>query len=192
MTDVNFLEELLDQAEKKELAQTEAYYDLLLSEILKMQNQIEQNFTEAEKEIEIINKFILKKNSVLDDKIKFLEKKLEAFIKERGEKTIELANGILKMHKKPDRVEVSDLELFLKNARKDMLSVVPEQLKPDLNKIKALVKGHTIPAGVTVIPGEIEFSYKIKKEEKDGRQKEIRNIGAEYTSDDEALVRRSA
>ena len=87
--------------------------------------------------------------------------KLEAYIRERGDKTISLANGTLKMHKKPDRIEVEDLELFLKNARPEWLTVIPEQAKPNLVAIKNHIKTRPIPKGVKVVEGEIEFSYKL-------------------------------
>ena len=53
--DENFLEELLMEAEEKEDQQTEAYYDLILLQIKKMNRQIAVNFSEAEKECRIIN-----------------------------------------------------------------------------------------------------------------------------------------
>ena len=132
----NFLEELLQEVEAQEAEQTEAYYDLLLLSIKKLQELIAYNFKEAEKECQLINSFVLQKNFQLQERIRFMELKLESFIKERKEKTITLPNGTLKMHKKPDKIEIEDIELFLKNAKPEMLTVVPEQVKPDLNKIK--------------------------------------------------------
>lgn len=175
MSESSFLEELLQEAEEKEIAQTEAFMDLLLLEIKKMQEKIEHNFNQSEKEIEIIRSFYLRKNSILDEKIKFLEKKLELFIRERGEKTITLPNGELKFHKKQDKVEIADLELFLKNAHKDLLDVVPEQSKPSLAKIKQWLKFKPVPEGITVIPGKQEFSYRItnQKEIENGREETV-------------------
>ena len=172
--EMNFLDELLGMAEQKELMQTEAYYDLLLAEIKKMQLQVEHNFSEAEKEIEIINKFVLKKNSMLDERIKFLERKLETFIRERDVKSISLANGTLKFHKKQDRIEISDMDLFLKHAKKDLLEVIPEQLKPSITKIKQWIKSRPVPKGVPVTIGQREFSYALnnEKEEEDATEKE--------------------
>ena len=178
----NFIDDLIKEAEEKEEKQTEAYYDILLLEIKRLDSEIEKNFTEAEKEAELIKNWALTKNSKLQNRIDWLAIKLEAFIRERKEKTIELPNGVLKMHKKPDRVEITDLALFLKHARNEMLSVVPEEVKPDLNKIKAWIKGHILPKGVTVIKGKEEFSYKLNngkeqlnnlEDNNDARQKEI-------------------
>ncbi len=90
------------------------------------------------------------------------------------------------MHKKPDRVEIEDLELFLKKAKPEMLSIIPEQLKPDLNKIKNYIKNKPVPPGVKVIEGKEEFSYKLNGEE-NGREKET-GAGAEQDSKLRAVV----
>ncbi len=179
---IDFLDELLKEAEEKEEEQTEAYYDLLLMGIRKLQKQIEYNFQEAEKECQMINSFTLHKNAQLQEKIRWSEMKLEAFIREKKEKTITLPNGILKMHKKPDRVEIEDLEAFLKNAKPQMLSVVPEQVKPDLNKIKNYIKSKPVPPGVKLIEGKEEFSYKLNKDEEDAGKKET-GTGSEQDPD---------
>lgn len=161
MKETNFLDELLLDAEQKEIKQTAAYYDLILLEISKLQTQIESNFAEAEKEVEIIKEWALNKNSGIQDKINFFVLKLEAYIKEMGEKTISLPNGTLKMYKKPDKIEIEDLDLFLQKARPEMLTIIPEQVKPDLNAIKAYIKTKPIPPGIRVIEGKNEFSYKL-------------------------------
>jgi len=97
--------------------------------------------------------------------------KLEAFIKEKKEKTIALPNGRLKMHKKPDKVEIEDIDLFLKKAKPEMLTVVPESYKPDMNKIKNYIKTKPVPPGVKITEGKEEFSYKLNGVN-DGREEE--------------------
>ncbi len=173
---MSFIEELLIEAEIKEEEQTEGYHDLLLIQIRTLQEQIAKNFLQSEKEINIIKEWALKKNTLLQERVNWLEKRLEAFTIQRGTKTIDLPNGVLKFHKKPDKVEITDLDLFLQNARPEMITVVPEHYKPDLNKIKAYLKSHlNTPPGVTVTEGKELFTYKLKgKEEEDGAQ-EIRN-----------------
>jgi len=50
------------------------------------------------------------------------------------------------------------MEVFLAGANSQMVSVVPETVKPDLNKIKAFIKMTTkVPAGVNLIEGKEEF-----------------------------------
>lgn len=157
----DIIEELLSEAEQREEEQTEAYYDLVLLQIKTLNEKIEKTFAEADKECELIKNFALMKNATVQERVKFLEKKLEAFIRERQEKTIELCNGTLKMHKKPDKIEITDLGLFLKSAKPELLAIVPETVKPDINAIKAYVKKNFAPAGVTLIEGKEEFSYKL-------------------------------
>lgn len=188
----SFIDELIKEAEEKEDLRTQAFYDLLLLEISKLQDQIENNFTEAEKEIDLINRFALSKNTSIQNRIDWLEKKLEAYIKEKGDKTIDLAHGTLKMHKRPDKIEIADLELFLKHAKKEMLAVIPEQMKPDLTKIKSFIKSNYVPKGIKVIEGEVEFSYKLKKETNNGRAKETGDNGAESAGGDETAFRLTA
>ena len=174
--EVNFLDELLKQAEVKEDEQTEAYFDLLLLQIKQLTKQIEYNFSQSEKECSMINTFVLHKNAQLQERIKLIEIKLQSFILEKKEKTIALPNGTLKMHKKPDRVEIEDLDLFLKKAKPEMLTVVPESYKPDMNKIKNYIKSKPVPPGSKVIEGKEEFSYKLREESEEennnGRTKE--------------------
>jgi hypothetical protein len=55
------------------------------------------------------------------------------------------------------------MDVFLANANSQMLSVVPESVKPDLNKIKAFIKMTTkIPAGINVIEGKEEFKLTLR------------------------------
>lgn len=186
MTD-NFLDEMLKEIEAQESEQTEAYYDLILLNIRKMNQQIEKNFSEAEKECQVINNWALFRNNQIQERIEHLERKLEAFVRERKEKTIDLPNGTLKFYKKPDKVEIKDLDLFLKNAKPEMLTVVPEQIKPDINKIKSYIKTKPTPPGVEVIPGVEEFTYKLKEVKDNAGEKET-GTGSEQTIGVRAVV----
>jgi hypothetical protein len=52
------------------------------------------------------------------------------------------------------------------SASQDMLSVIPEAVKPDLNKIKAFIKkSGRVPVGIKLIEGKIIFSVKLKNSE---------------------------
>lgn len=148
------LDELIREIEQKDEDKTEAYFDLLLSRIKNLTIQIQRKITEAEKECTLINNWAFMKNNQLTDKIRFLESQLEGFIRERKEKTIELPNGTLKFHKRPDRVEIDDLELFIKNAEEELLTIIPQKSVPNLNKIKAYIKTKPLPLGVTLLSGE--------------------------------------
>ena len=166
--EVDFIEQILKDAEAAENNQRKMYYDLLLLEISKFQTEIENNFDNSDHECQIIKDWAIQINSKIQNKVEFLEMKLESYLREEGVKTMDLAHGILKLYKRPDRVEVTDLESFLKSATQELLSVVPEQVKPDLRSISAFIKEkHTVPAGVQVIPGTETFSYKLKTNNKE-------------------------
>ena len=170
-TTSTFLDDLLAEAEQKEQLQSEAYADLLISEVAKLESEIAKNFKTAEEEINIIKDWSLKKNSVIQERADLIKLKLENFIRESGKKTIDLANGILKIRKSPDKIEITDMEVFLANANSQMINVVPESVKPDLSKIKAYMKmtGGKPIAGVTVIEGSENFKLTLKSQ---GEEKE--------------------
>jgi len=174
----NFLDELLQEVEIKEEEQTEAYFDILLLQIKQLTKQIEYNFSQAEKECSLINNFVLQKNAQLQEKIKWLELKLESFIKERNEKTISLPNGTLKMWKRQDRIEIEDSELFMKHSKPEMLTEVPAYIKPNLSFIKNYIKTKPVPPGIKVIEGVAEFSYTLSKGEMENGKEKTR-IGVE-------------
>lgn len=172
MSEDNFIEELLAEVDQKDTESRYAYFDIVLSEIKGMQDKISANFKQAEQECKIIKDWALRKNAKMQDKITFYEKKLEAFIKTEKKKTIELANGTLRYRKSQPKVEITDLELFLKKATNEMVTSTPEQIKPDLTKIKKFIAIHKYkPDGVTLTEGTEQFSYKINGE-KDGTEEE--------------------
>jgi len=167
-TEDNFIEQLLIEAEQNEIKHTNAYYDLLLIQIGKWEQEIASNFDEQEKEITLIKEWTLSRNSKLQDQIDFYSKKCEVYLKELNLKTLQLPHGSLQFRKKPDRVEVQNMELFLKSATSEMLKIIPESAKPDLNKIKAFIKAKgKIPAGVLLIEGTEEFNYKLSSNQKE-------------------------
>lgn len=163
-----FMEDLLNEIEEKEIEQTIAHVDLLLIEIRNLEEEIARNFEQADREVQLIKDWALSRNSKLQDRVERIERVLERFIRESKEKTIDLPNGTLKLHKKPDKVEIENLELFLQHAKTEMLTKVPESYKPDMAKIKQYVASHmTPPEGIKVTKGQPEFTYKLRKDNRD-------------------------
>jgi len=148
-----------------------AVADLTIMQIQSLKLDVAHLTQEAEKEIQIIREWQDRQLLPILKEVEYLERKLHDFITLKDAKTIELAHGVLKLHKKPDRVEIADMDLFLKSATPEMITIVPEQIKPDLNKIKAFIKSQYIPEGVEIIPGEREFSYKIKEHKNERKEK---------------------
>jgi len=163
--DRNFLEELLDEAEKREKSLHASHIDLVLSELSKLEVDIEKNFTQAEAEKKIIDDWTLKRNSKIQDKIDWMTKKLEMFMKEQGEevKTIDLPNGKLLIRKQPDKIQIENMEEFMLNANSSMLTVLPETVRPDLRKVMTQYKRSLVPpVGTKLVIGEDKFSIKLR------------------------------
>ena len=79
-------------------------------------------------------------------------------------KTIDLPNGKLLRRKTPDKIEIVDLEKFLEKADKSMVTLQPEMVKPNLNKIKAYYKMTLkLPEGTKLIEGEEKFNIKLNE-----------------------------
>lgn len=173
----NFLDELLEEAEAREITLHLAHVDLVLAEICNLEKQVADNFEQTEQEKKILDEWTLRKNSKLQDRIDWMAKKLELFMRNQDDtvKTIDLPNGKLLRRKQPDKIEIVDLEKFMLSANSYMLSVVPEIVKPDLKKVMATYKRNLIlPEGTRLIVGEEKFSIKLKnnKEEEDGEPSE--------------------
>ena len=160
----NFIDELLREAEEKEIRLTYEYADLILLEIKTLQNKIEHITETTKKEIQILEEWSLNKAVKHQDRVEFLEKKLNKFILEANEKTVDLANGTIRLRKSREKLEVFDMEKFLSNKYSPELIRSKEEIKPDMQKIKNFInRSGKVPLGVKVIPGnENEFSYKIK------------------------------
>lgn len=173
----SFLDELLEEAEAREITLHLAHVDLVLAEICNLEKQIADNFEQTEQEKKILDEWTLRKNSKLQDRIDWMAKKLESFMRNQDDtvKTIDLPNGKLLRRKQPDKIEIVDLEKFMLSANSYMLSVVPEVVKPDLKKVMAVYKRNLIlPEGTRLIVGEEKFSIKLKnnKEEENGEPSE--------------------
>jgi len=178
----NFLDDLIRESEEREKKLNHEMADMMLLEIRNLQEEIGRVFDQAEKERTIIKNWAITKNSKLTNRIEWISKKLELFLKEEGVKTLDLAFGSIKFRKQPDRVEIIDDELFLNNATPNMLTIVPETAKADLSKIKSFIKrSGRVPQGCEIIPGEIKFSYTIKKENGNNGKEKV-GAGSEQTS----------
>ena len=177
-----FLDELLEQAEAKEITLHLAHVDLVLAEISNLEEQISKNFEQTEQEKKILDEWTIRKNSKLQDRISWMTMKLESFMKSQGDsvKTIDLPNGKLLRRKQPDKIEIADIDKFMLRADSQLLTVIPEMVKPNLKKIMAYYKRRLVlPEGTKLRIGEEKFSIKLNnnnndKEKDDGESSEIR------------------
>jgi hypothetical protein len=160
----SLIDDLLAEAEVKENDEALAYYDLVVREVARLEGEIAEITSNTDREVQIIKSWALDRNVKFFDRIEFLQLKLEAFIRAQDKKTIELPHGTLKLRAKPDKVEVTDLELFMKSATKDLVITKPEEIKPSLTNIKKWIKMTSkVPDGVAVIEGKTEFKLTLKE-----------------------------
>ena len=187
----NFIDELLQEVEEKEQKLLASHADLLLNEIGSLQRQIDTNFTQADEEKRIIHEWALSRNSKLQDRISWLERKLEAFMKEQGPnvKTVDLPNGKLLRRKQQTKVEITDMEEFMKNEKLYQLGTIqPEIIKPNLNMIKAFINMTSkVPKGVVVTEGKEKFSIKLKQHGEENGKKET-GTRTEQTNNLKAVI----
>jgi hypothetical protein len=142
----------------------DAYPDLVLMQIRDLKTDVEKTLALADEEARLIHEWALARCVRKQERIAYLESELDAYIRARKLKTIDLPHGTLKIRRKPDRVEIYDMDTFLANATPFMLTTIPERMRPDLMNIRCHVQDRgEVPAGVTYIKGEEGFSYKLKE-----------------------------
>jgi len=162
----SFIQEIIAEAEANEKKLEQAHIDLILLEIRDLNSQVENTFDQANRECELIKSFALRKNSSTVSKIEFLEKKLEAYLKEENLKTLQLAHGEIKLRKSPPRVEITDMTELLKHVDASVLDEIPSTIKVNLTKLRSYIsRTGKIPKGCTSLEGETKFHYKIYKED---------------------------
>ena len=163
--ETNFIDQLIAEAEAKEHDQLYGHYDLICMEISRLQGEIETTFNQAEAERKLITDWALQHNVKRQERVDYLKAKLEVFMREEEKKTIDLPHAVLKFYKKPDKVEVTDLDVFLANAKSNMVTTIPESVKPSLTGIKKIIKmsGGKVPLGVTVLPGTEQLTISFKQ-----------------------------
>jgi len=86
----SFIDQIVNEAEEKEQKLNREMADLMLLEIRNLQEEIEKTFEQGEKERTIIKNWSITKASKLTNRVEWLSKKLEVFLKEEGVKTLDL------------------------------------------------------------------------------------------------------
>ena len=166
---MNFIEELLQEAEQREqeykVEMDKLRADQMLAAIEKLDEQMNEVIELAEEEIKLIEDYRKQELEKLDKKRSWLTFNLEGYIRSTGEKTIALPHGQIKLRQGRQKVQVIDMAKFLKiGDRLNLLRKIPESLEPDLSAIQQHIKRTgEIPIGVDVIPGETKFSYSLTR-----------------------------
>ncbi len=163
--ETSFIDQLIAEAENKEHELLYAHYDMITMEINRIQKEIEATFQQAEIEKKLIDEWVLAHNVKRQEPTEYLTTKIEAFMRDEAKKTLDLPHAVLKLHKRSNKAEVTDMDAFLANESADIVTVVPESIKQSLTGTKKIIKmsGGKIPQGVNVIPGKDELTISFKQ-----------------------------
>jgi phage host-nuclease inhibitor protein Gam len=174
---IDFIEQLLQEAEKADQEHRVEMDRLRADQILAAIAKLEEGMSEVndlcDKELKLIEEYRANELARLDKKRSWLEFNLDGFMRSTGEKTLRLPHGILKLRKGRDKVAITALDQFLAVGPKlGLVRTVPEEHAPDLQAIVNHIKTtREIPAGVEFISGDTKFSYTTtSKEESDERE----------------------
>ena len=164
-----FMDELLAEVEEKEqrvkLELDRLKADQLLMAVAKLDSQIEDANKLCDDEIKLIEQYRQSEVERIEKKRSWLLYNVEGWarqqLEQNGDKTIRLPHATLALRKGRDKVEIQDMETFLKVAtRYGLLRTTPEEHVPDLTALNAFVKRTgQIPIGTKLIPGTTNFSY---------------------------------
>jgi phage host-nuclease inhibitor protein Gam len=189
---VTFIDELLEESEnseeKRRLEMDKLRADQLLMAISVLEQKLDEVCDLAEKEIALIEEFQTSESEKLNKKISWLTWNLEHYIRSTDDKTINLPHGHIKLRLGRDKVEVEDMDMFLKTAAKrGFLKTIPESYEPDLQAITEHIKRTgEIPHGVKLTPAQTKFSYKTKQGETNEQHETKAGATAERISEAEA------
>jgi hypothetical protein len=182
-----WMEDLLQESEIREkeqlLEMSRLRADQVLATLAVLEKKAEDVNKLADEEVKLIEEFRQSELQKIEKKASWLAWHLEGFIRSMNEqdpscKSIVLPHGVLKLRLGRDKIEITDMEKFLKVAgKRELLKTIPESLEPDLQKTLAYVKQYGFLTGVTLIPAQSKFSYTTKgngngKESQAGNQTE--------------------
>ena len=196
---MNFIDELLAEAEvadaKRLIEVTKFRADQLLMAISVLEDKSSEINTLVDSEVALFEEYRSVEIAKLDKKMSWLAFNLEQYMKSTGEKTLALPHGELKLRKGKDKIEIADMEKFLKAAEKHgLLRAVPESFEPDMRAVAAYTKSTGIsPSGTVIIPGSDKFTYTTKGATQNGssdidkREQTEAGTGSERVREAEAV-----
>jgi hypothetical protein len=165
---MNFIDELLAEAEqadaKKLIEINRLRADQLLMAISTLEARAAEINTMVDSEVALFDDYRTAEIAKLDKKMAWLAFNLEQYMKSTGEKTMALPHGELKMRKGRDKIEITDMEKFLKIAeQKGLLRAIPESYEPDMRALTEYAKYSGVtPQGCMLTPAQTKFTYKTK------------------------------
>jgi len=174
------MEELLLEAEraeeKRRVELDRLRADQFLSAIASLEQRISEINELADSEIRLIEEYRNTELTKIQKKTSWFSWNLEQYIRSSGEKTINLPHGCIKLRLGRDKVNIVDLQQFLKDStNQKFLKIVPESYQPDILAIQEYIKttGH-VPDGIELKTAESKFFYLTKRSNENGKEQRER------------------
>ena len=106
------------------------------------QKEIELNKCKvlADESISRTQNWFDKKANTISSAIEYLSGQMRNYLKQKQLKSLSLPNGSIGFRKQPDAIVVQDEEVFLENAKPELLRHLEESYTPDLKAIKDYIK----------------------------------------------------
>lgn len=131
------------------------------------QKEIELNKCSAlaEESMRRTQAWLNKKENTITSAIEFLSGQMKNYLKQNKLKSLSLPNGNIGFRKQSDVVIIQNEEIFLENAKPELLRHIQESYEPDLKAIKDYIKksGGDLPIGIDLKPQESKFYYKLSE-----------------------------
>ena len=120
----------------------------------------------AEESMRRTQAWLDKKENTINSAIEFLSGQMKNYLKQNKLKSLSLPNGNIGFRKQSDVIIIQNEEIFLENAKPELLRHVEESYEPDLKAIKDYIKksGGDMPKGVDLKPQESKFYYKLSED----------------------------
>ncbi|TAK54027.1 MAG: hypothetical protein EPO24_13600 [Bacteroidetes bacterium] len=115
---MTFIDELLAETEQRELQVNKVRADQLLMAITILEGKMDDVNKLCDDEMQIIESYRESEIAKLEKKCSWLAWNLEQFIRSTNEKTIKLPHGAIKLRLGRDKVEVSNMEVFLRRRQR--------------------------------------------------------------------------
>ncbi|MBS1550492.1 MAG: host-nuclease inhibitor Gam family protein [Bacteroidetes bacterium] len=137
--------------------------DKYLWVIRQKENELQRSKALAEESIRRTQAWLDKKENTINSAIEFLSGQMKNYLKQNKLKSLSLPNGNIGFRKQSDIVIIQNEEIFLENAKPELLRHIQESYEPDLKAIKDYIKksGGDLPKGIDLKPQESKFYYKL-------------------------------
>lgn len=161
----DLFEELFANIEEDKIIESdspEVLFSKFLWKIKFLESEIDKIKSSSEQLIAEVERWQVQKTEQKLKQIGYLSRQMEFYLRNKDIKTLSLPNGSIALRKQPDKIEITDEELFYQKADESVLRRVPESYAPDMKAIRERIKktGEILP-GVQVTEQESKFSYKL-------------------------------